>query len=250
MADNIVMSEMTWTEVDETLKDRPVAILPVGATQAHGPHLPVSTHAVLAVEMSRRGVAKLKEHGIPALILPPVHFAVGLHVADFAGTLSIPAETVTTLVRDVCQAAAKRFRGVAIANVNLEARNVECLKRAVDEARKAGATVCFADIAKKRWADMLGEGFRDGDHGGAFETSLMMAAAPDRVREKVRISLPPIEGIGSAVRKGTKTLMEAGAEDAYYGDPTAASAEDGENLLEAMGEILSLSVREMLGSKA
>jgi creatinine amidohydrolase len=250
MAENIVISEMTWTEVDEAMKDRPVAILPVGATQARGPHLPLSTDVVLAVAMSRRGAAKLKEHGIPALILPPVHFTVAELAAGFAGTVSIPAETVTAMVRDVCVAAAQRFRGVVIANLNLEARHVECLKKAVEEGRKAGATVCYADIAKKRWADTLGETFRDGDHGGAFETSLMMAAAPDQIREKARIGLPPVEGVGAALKKGTKTLVEAGAEDAYSGDPTAASAEDGENVLEALGEILSLSVMEMLGSKA
>jgi hypothetical protein len=40
MTDNIVMSEMTWAEVEEAMKDRPVGILPVGAIEAHGPHLP------------------------------------------------------------------------------------------------------------------------------------------------------------------------------------------------------------------
>jgi creatinine amidohydrolase/Fe(II)-dependent formamide hydrolase-like protein len=48
MAENIVMSEMTWTEVDEALKERPVALLPVGAVEAHGPHLPVSADTVIA----------------------------------------------------------------------------------------------------------------------------------------------------------------------------------------------------------
>ena len=70
MADNIVMPEMTWTEVDEAMKDRPVAILPVGATEAHGPHLPLSTDTVIATEMARRGAKKLKEAGVPSLILP------------------------------------------------------------------------------------------------------------------------------------------------------------------------------------
>ena len=46
---------MTWTEVDEAMKDRPVAILPVGAIEAHGPHLPLTTDTVIATEMAKRG---------------------------------------------------------------------------------------------------------------------------------------------------------------------------------------------------
>src|SRR6266496_5390958 len=83
-----------------------------------------------------------------------------------------------------------------------------------------------------------------------FETSLMMAAAPEMVREKTRISLPPIDGLMPALKKGAKTFTEAGGEDAYFGDPTAASAEEGETLFDALSEILTLSVMEHLGSKA
>ena len=53
-----------------------------------------------------------------------------------------------------------------------------------------------------------------------------------------------------ALKKGAKTFYEAGGEDAYFGDPTAASAEDGETYFEALGEVLSLSIMEHLGSKA
>lgn len=250
MAEHIVMSEMTWTEVDEALKDRPVALLPVGAVEAHGPHLPLNTDTVIATEMARRGAAKLKEHGIPSLILPPVYFTVAEFGADFAGTLSLPAESATALLRDVCVAAAKRFRCVALANIHLEPKHIECLKKAVEDARNAGASVCYADLTRKRWADMMGSVFQQGDHAGAWETSLVMACAPDRVRERERISLPPMDGLMPALKKGAKTFLEAGGEDAYFGDPTAASAEEGEGHFEALAEVLSLSVMEHLGSKA
>ena len=250
MADNIVMSEMTWTEVEETMKDRPVGILPVGAIEAHGPHLPLNADTVIAIEMARRGAAKLKEHGVSALILPPVSFTVSDFAADFPGTISVPAATAVAVLRDVCVVAATKFRAVAIANIHLEPRHIECLKAAMEEARKAGASVCWADITKKRWAELLGETFAKGDHAGAFETSLMMAAAPDRVRERERISLAPMEGLMPALKKGAKTFKEAGGDDAYFGDPTAASAEEGEGYFESLAEILSLSIMEHLGSKA
>jgi creatinine amidohydrolase len=250
MAENIVMSEMTWTEVDEALKDRPVALVPVGATEAHGPHLPLATDTLIATELARRGAARLKEQGIPSLILPPVVFTVADFGADFAGTLSVPAETATALLRDVGIAASKRFRAVAFVNLHLEPRHLECLKKAVEEATKAGASVCHADLTKKRWADLLGEAFLQGDHGGAWETSLMMAASPELVRDSVRRNLPPIDGLLPAIKKGAKTFVEAGGEDAYFGDPTAATTEEGENYFEALTEVLTLSVMEHLGSKA
>src|ERR1041385_3650957 len=135
MADLIVMSEMTWAEVDEAMKDRPVGILPVGAIEAHGPHLPLNADTVLAIEMARRGAAKLKEHGVSALILPPVSFTVSDFAAKFPGPLSVPAQTSVALLRDVCVTMAKSFRAVAIANIHLDPGHVECLKAVLEETR-------------------------------------------------------------------------------------------------------------------
>ena len=250
MADNIVLSEMTWTEVDEKMKERPVALVPVGAIEAHGPHLPVSTDTLIALEMARRGAKKLKERGVPALILPPVFYTVSDFGADFAGTLSVSPETSVALLRDVAIAAAKRFRCVAFANIHLEPKHVECLRKAVEEAKAAGASTCWPDITKKRWAEMMGPAFQAGDHAGAWETSLMMAAARDQVRDHERRNLAPLDGLLPALKKGAKTFIEAGGEEAYFGDPTAATAEDGETYFEALGQVLSLSVMEHLGSKA
>jgi creatinine amidohydrolase len=250
MAENVLMPEMSWTEVEHALKERPIALLPVGNTEAHGPHLPLATDTVIAIEMARRTAVKLKKRSLHALIAPPVTFCVSELGADFPGTVSVPADTAVALVRDVSIALAKKFRAVALVNVNQEAANIEALKRAAEEARKAGAGVCFTELAKKRWSDRLGPAFNAGDHGGTFETSLMMACAADKVREKERISLPPMDPLGPALKKGAKTFAEAGGEDAYFGDPTAASAEEGETHLETLADILTLSIMEYLGSKA
>ena len=134
--------------------------------------------------------------------------------------------------------------------MNQEPAHIEALKKAVEEANTAGASACLTDFAKKRWVDQLGEAFSAGDHGGSFETSLMMAAAPDQVRERERISLPPMDGLAAPLKKGAKTFAEAGGEDAYFGDPTAASTENGEAMYEALAGILGLAVAEYVGSKA
>jgi creatinine amidohydrolase len=250
MAENVWMPEMTWTEIEEALKERPVALLPVGNTEAHGPHLPVAADTVIAIEMARRTALKLKTRGLHALIAPPVTFCVSELGAGFPGTVSIPEETTVALVRDVSLALGRRFRAVALVGVNQEPANLAALKRAAEEANKAGGSVCFTDLAKKRWCDRLGAAFNAGDHAGSFETSLMMACASGEVREKERISLPPMDALGPALKKGAKSFAEAGGEDAYFGDPTAASAEEGEAHLAVLADILTLSIMEYLGSKA
>jgi creatinine amidohydrolase len=250
MADNVLMSEMSWTEIEQALKERPIALVPVGNTEAHGPHLPVAADTVIAVEAARRTALRLKQKSLHALIAPPVTFCVSELGAEFPGTVSLPPDTAVALLRDVSVALAKKFRAIAFINVNQEPANLEAQKRAAEEAKKAGAGVCVTDLTKKRWSDRLGASFNAGDHAGSFETSLMLACAPEMVREKERISLPPMDALGPALRKGAKSFAEAGGEDAYFGDPTAASAEEGEAHLNTLADIFTLSIMEYLGSKA
>jgi creatinine amidohydrolase len=250
MADSIVISEMSWTQVEEGLKERPVALVPIGATEAHGPHLPVSTDVLIAQELAKRGAVKLEEHGVHSLILPSVPFVVAELGADFPGTISLPLETEVALLRDLAVAISKKFRAVAFVGIHVEPAHLEAMKQATEAANKAGAKACYLDVTRKRWADTLGEAFAEGDHAGAWETSLLMAAAPSRVDDSARRNLPPVDSLRPALKKGAKSFAEAGGEDAYFGDPTAASAEDGEAYLESLAEILSLSVMEFLGSKA
>ena len=250
MSDNFLLSEMTWTEVDEAASERPVAILPVGCMQAEGPHLPLSAQTAIALEAARRGAAKLKARRIPALVLPALPYSVSDLAADFAGTFSLQPETMTALLRDVCLATAKRFRAVMIVHLSLDRRLTDAIKLAIEEARKAGVSVAQTDFGKKRWAEPLGESFANGEHAGQFTTSVMLAVAPNRVRDSVRISLPPVDGPQAALKKGARSLTEAGAEDGYVGDPTAADAEEGEAHMEALAEALALMTMEHLGSKA
>jgi creatinine amidohydrolase len=250
MAENVLMPEMSWTEIELALKDRPIALLPVGNTEAHGPHLPVATDTVIAIEMARRTALRLKQRSLHALIAPPITFCVSELGAAFPGTVSLPPDTAVALVRDVCVSLSKQFRAVALVNVNQEPANLETLKRAAEECKKAGASVCFTDLQKKRWVERLGAAFSAGDHAGSFETSLMLACAGATVREKERISLPPMDALGPALKKGAKSFAEAGGEDAYFGDPTAASVEEGEAHFTTLADILTLSIMEYLGSKA
>lgn len=250
MADQILLAEMTWPEVEEVTKDKKaVGLIPIGATEAHGPHLPLLTDTYLAIEMAKRGAAKLKGHGVRALVLPSFSYTVADYSKDFAGTLGVSRETSIAFLKDMAQSAMPWFRAVVFVNVHLDPGNLEVLKKAAEESKKAGISAGVVDLTRKRWVAQLGEAFAAGDHAGQFETSAMMALNLKMVREHERISIPPMDGILAAMKKGAKTFKEAGGDDAYFGDPGAASIEEGETLLEQMGEICCVSVMEHLAAK-
>jgi creatinine amidohydrolase len=232
------------------MKDRPVGILPVGAIEAHGPHLPLNADTVIAVEMAKRGAAKLKEHGVSADPASRLVHRVGVRRRfRRARSASRPRPSVA-LLRDVCvDSRRKRFRAVALANIHLEPAHIECVKAAVEEARKLGASVCWPDVARSA-GRTCSQTFRTGRPRRRLRDSLMMAAAPQLVRERERISLPPVDGLQPALKKGAKNFKAAGGETPTSAIRPRHRRRTGEASFEALGEILSVSIMEHLGSKA
>jgi creatinine amidohydrolase len=244
---------LTWKLAGEALSRGAVAILPVGSTEAHGPHLPLSTDVIISVEMSRRAVEKLATHGIEALVLPPLSYSVTDFSVDFPGTISIRKETAASLIRDVCVSLYKQgARLVAIANSHLEPEHIVSIKQAISQVEQdTGRSVVFPDKRKRRWAERLTEEFRRGDcHAGSYETSLVLAASPDLVREEVREQLRPVEiSIANRIREGASTFTEAGGTEAYFGDPRAATREEGEASYNALADMIAESILETLAGQ-
>ncbi len=89
------LDAMTWEEVAALDHTRTVAILPVGATEAHGPHLPLATDVLIAEAMAKDGAERLAEKSLTALLLPPIAYTCAAFARDFAGTISLRPETVT-----------------------------------------------------------------------------------------------------------------------------------------------------------
>lgn len=210
---------------------------PLGAAEAHGPHLPLATATYLAIETAKRGARKLKAHGVRGIVFPNISYSVCERSADFPGTLSLSRATAVALLKEVAQNATRNFRAVAFVNTHLDPAHLEVLKQVIEESKKAGVSACFVDFTRKRWAQQLGPVFQKGDHAGAFETSAMMALNLPLVREHERISIPPMDGLVASMKKGMTNLKEAGGDNAYFGDPGAASIEDGETILERLSPI-------------
>jgi creatinine amidohydrolase len=248
----ISFQAQTWKDAREALARGLVLFLPVGSTEAHGPHLPLGTDVIISEEMSLRAVKKLAVRDIEALVLPAIAYSVTDFSADFPGTISISRETATALVRDVCTSLHKQgARLVVIANSHLEPEHIASINEALEQVRQqTGRIVAFPDKRRRRWAETLSDEFRRGDcHAGSYETSLVMAARPELVLEDVRQQLERVPiSIADKIREGARTFNDAGGTAAYFGDPRAASREEGEEMYEALSEMLVITVVEALSS--
>lgn len=240
---------MTYEEAKATAARGAVALLPTGATEAHGPHLPLATDVIIAREAAVRAARLLRNEGKEAVVLPPLAYAVTEFAADFGGTISLPLETATALARDVILGAMRAgFAGVVIANAHLEPDNLRALRDAVREATERGAKASFPDITRKPHALSLGDEFRSGAcHAGRYETSLVLAADPFRVRVELAESLEANPAsLSMAIREGKRNFLEAGGTRAYFGAPAEASASEGEAHFRTLALIFADAARALL----
>src|SRR5216117_457697 len=242
------LAQLTWEEVRDLDRERTLVVLPVGAIEAHGPHLPLDTDVVIATAMARDGARKLAAHrrGRTVLILPALAYTAASFAAAFPGTLSISGITVTAIIVDLARSLTEHgFQLLAIANAHLDPEHLTALHEAVKLARADRLLpIVFPDIIRRPWGLRLGEEFKSGAcHAGQFETSIVLRERTDAVRDEVRQSLTPNpQSLSEAIKLGKRTFEEAGGPRAYFGDPAAASAEEGARLVAALGSILEEAV--------
>jgi creatinine amidohydrolase len=232
-------SAATWEEIGSIERSRAIAIFPVGAIEAHGPHLALATDVVIAEAMARRGAELLAERGTPVIVMPSLAYTVAGFAAGFHGTITIRSTTLTALVTDVIDSLARQgFPALAIANAHLDPGHLEALHAAVDSAP---IPVVFPDLTRRPWSERLGEEFRSGAcHAGCFEGSIVLTERPEWLRVDVAAALPPVPiSLSKAIREGKKTFEESGLDRAYCGDPAAATPEEGRTRVDALGAILA-----------
>lgn len=225
-------------------------MLPIGATEAHGPHLPLGTDTIIALAMARAGGERLAAKGILGVLLPPLWYSAAPFAAGFPGTLSVSAATVRELVLDVAREVTRlEFMALAIANAHLDPAHLAALSEAAERAKTEGLLpVAVPDLTRRATAEKLGDEFRSGAcHAGRYEGSIVLAERPELVREDIQKSLPPNPAsLSTAIRAGIKTFEQAGGPRAYFGWPADATAEEGEATVAVLGEILAEAVHEAL----
>ena len=246
---SLELADLTYEEARAMLVQGAVALLPTGATEAHGPHLPLSTDVVISREAARRATRVLRDEGHAALVLPPLAYAVTEYASEFAGTISLPLDTATALVRDVILGAVRTgFRGVVICNAHLEPDNLAALRGGMEAAIAKGARAAFPDVTRKPHALRLGEEFKSGAcHAGSYETSLVLASEPALVKtDRMKGLAPNPSSLSRAIKDGKKTFGEAGGPDAYFGFPADASAKEGAVLYRELADVFATAARELL----
>jgi creatinine amidohydrolase len=241
---------MTWEEARDAAGPGSVGILPVGAIEAHGPHLPLETDVIIAQAMARTGAARLAVRGLRVLLLPPLTYTSAGFARGFAGTLSVRPETVVATVVDIAGSLAQHgYTVLAIANAHLDPDHLASIETAVNQIRRGlRLRVAFPNLVIKPWALRLSDEFKSGAcHAGQFETSIVLAERPDLVREATMAALPPNPAsLSRAIREGKMEFEEAGGPRAYFGYPAQATAEEGRATIEALGAILDEAVQAEL----
>jgi creatinine amidohydrolase len=232
------VAELTSPGLEKLRERRPVALWPVGAVEPHGPHAPLGTDTLISVGMCERAAARLGDP--PAVVLPPLPFGVTRYGAAFAGAIGISEATLRAVVLDVARALDEQgFRRLVIVNNHFEPEQVGTLRAA---AADAGAL--YLDLVRRRNAQRLTDEFRRGScHAGRYETSLVLADAPELVDAAVS-ALPANEvDMPQAMAEGRTDFLAMGMERAYCGAPAEASAEEGRATFQTLTDMLVELVR-------
>jgi creatinine amidohydrolase len=231
--------DLTSPQLEALRARRPVALWPVGAVEPHGPHAPLGTDVLISVGICERAAQRLAD--VPVVVVPPLPFGVTRYASAFAGAIGVSEGTLRAIVLDVAGSLAEQgFRRLVIVNNHFEPEQVATLRAA---AAEAGAG--YLDLVRRRNAARLTDEFRRGAcHGGRYETSLVLADAPELVDRETMATLPPVEvEMPAEIAAGHTDFVAMGLERAYCGAPAEATAAEGRATFETLAEMLVELVR-------
>jgi creatinine amidohydrolase/Fe(II)-dependent formamide hydrolase-like protein len=247
-----LIGELTFLEVSERLRATSILCLPIGSIEQHGPHLPLNTDAVLAEGMTRLIVARWGE-ALDLWQLPTVSVSLAREHEWAPGTLSLSVTGMTTYVLDLGRTIAKSLPARNLMIVNGHGGNRGILEAlALDLRADCGLNVCVFHPAAL--AHTAADSAAPEIHGGKNETSMMLAIAPHLVRSDKIAALknPPDD---EAIRK---TILQRGvtwpwssgekglADTGVIGDPKAASAEYGQQIIDRAVETAGAVLKQLL----
>ncbi|MGV9541245.1 mycofactocin biosynthesis peptidyl-dipeptidase MftE [Nocardia beijingensis] len=209
-----MLTDLTWPDAGARAAEGAILAVAVGATEQHGPHLPLSTDTDVAVALCARLAAARAD----VLVAPAIPYGASGEHAGFPGTLSIGQAALELLVVELCRSATDTFARILL--VNWHGGNIEPLRRATELLR-----------TESRDVRLYLPRFEGDPHAGRSETALQLALAPERVRgdRAAAGDTRPLAELLPLLRSGGVRAVSA---NGVLGDPAGATAAEGAALLE------------------
>ncbi len=245
--------KLTWEDVRDADKDR-VVILNVSATEDHGPHMPLDTDTVLGMAVAN-GVAEAAPDEV--FVMPPIAYGFNEHHKDFPGVIWIQPETLIAFVTDMTKSLAHHgFRRILL--LNSHGSNHPILDLSARKTVIETGIICVSASYWNLCADRINE-IRASDvggiaHAGEFEAAMYMHLHPEHVdldkATNQNLHDPKTNFFNLDLAKGGGKAMlmrwwSSVSPEGTMGDPTVATAENGEKFLKAAIEETTALVREI-----
>ena len=257
-----LFDERTWPDIAAAVAADAPVIVPLGATEQHGPHLPLGADTMQGIDMCRRASAVLAREGVPLMVGPAIPFGPLPFLSEspkaYPGTIVLSNDTLQMLTRDICVSLiAHGFRRIYLLLANVESEYaMHVVAKELTESTPANiVTLNWLIGARPGYKGIL-KSNRPQGHGGEGETARLLATAPHLVRmEEARSyhpNLPPqpeVHGdslpyLGGAIGRYRFDRDEFdGFVDGITGDPQLATAETGEKSYALIADWIASVVR-------
>ena len=256
-----LFEEMTWPDVEKAVRANAPVIVPLGATEQHGPHLPLGADTYQGIDMSRRTAAILRAEGIPLVIGPAIPFGPPPFLSESPiarpGTIAVSNDTLRAVTHDVCRSLIDHgFRRLylLLANVESEYAMHIVAKELTEQTQANIVTLNWLIGIRPKYKGLL-KSTRPQGHGGEGETARLLATVPHLVRMKearpyhptIKTS-PDVYGdflpyLGGAIGRYRFDGDEFRGFRDITGDPQLATAETGEKTYAVIAEWIAAAIR-------
>lgn len=246
--DTRFLPRFSKTQVSELPKDKALVVLPIGATEQHGPHLPVFTDTLIGEALLTEAFERLPKEA-RVWLLPAIPFGKSNEHMNHPGTVTLSADTLMKVLLDVARSVSRAGFGKLLL-FNTHGGNTDLLNMMAREIR----IDCGLEVYRMDAGGLgMGEGIIDeeeiriGLHGGDLETSLVLGIQGSWVRMEHAPNETPHfpEGYLALEYKAYSWVMDDISASGITGDATIATAEKGAQLLAQGGEMIAAALVQM-----
>lgn len=243
------LPRLTTLEIENMPKEDVLIILPVGAIEQHGPHMPVYTDTLIGEVMLHEAFEHLPEDA-PIWLIPSFSYGKSTEHLECPGTITLSAQTMMMVLQDIAASLARSgFKKLLLFNTH--GGNADLLGMMAREIRiSTGLSVYRLDPGAVHYSDSFTdeEEKASGIHAGDVETSLVLAASPDWVHPELAVrEMPnfPRSPSFSFRSRSFAWVMKDISVSGIAGDATKATPERGAAMLKAAGPLLAEALMEI-----